>query len=480
LDAKTWKFRPSPADDGQILAICWTGERFVAVGNLSDAEHIIMTSRDGIKWVQRDTAVDGIDPTLIAVASDGDGKVVAVGVGFHKWDPRLILVSTDHGTSWTQRLGDAFPPNFDDTDPPHSVEWVPDPDGFTGDQPNCTIVILPPRLPDFPGLDPSDGQFGDPEVFVGFPIAVRAPGVGIPFPSIMQWLATITDSGLSDNVVEVVAWLYVPSTNTYGGVRLGGSDLVLHVSMALSYDGMGAFPPVGNVTLVEDTWVKVYTQLDNTGADPLSSGTELTVKMSAFLTGDDTSQFDEGDVIYMLAGLDHFAEPQLLSVAHGGSVWLATTLTSTGATLLRSTSPAAIWSEVDGTPLDDPGPRAGGAFAIAYGNGKWVAGGMTHESDTVIMTSDDGGVSWDAQTTPVDGSYVQDVTYAAGIFVAATGSDPPIISSVDGETWIGHSSDVLGTDGTFVVRFGPLGLTGAPVGSFTVIPRSRIFTTRML
>jgi len=72
--------------------VVWNGSVFVAVGDRG----AVLTSRDGISWVTRDS---GTDADLNAVAADGP-YVVAVGSENAPGDRGIILQSTDHGASW--------------------------------------------------------------------------------------------------------------------------------------------------------------------------------------------------------------------------------------------------------------------------------------------------------------------------------------------------------------------------------------------
>jgi hypothetical protein len=73
--------------------VVWDGEIFVAVGD----DGVVLTSDDGIDWVERESSVD---VNLNAVAAYGD-SIVAVG-----YDD-TILLSQNHGESWSiKRTGD--------------------------------------------------------------------------------------------------------------------------------------------------------------------------------------------------------------------------------------------------------------------------------------------------------------------------------------------------------------------------------------
>jgi hypothetical protein len=70
--------------------VVWSGNVFIAVGERG----AILTSADGISWIEKES---GTDADLSAVAADGS-NVVAVGF---KPATGVILQSTDHGVSWS-------------------------------------------------------------------------------------------------------------------------------------------------------------------------------------------------------------------------------------------------------------------------------------------------------------------------------------------------------------------------------------------
>lgn len=65
--------------------VVWDGTLFVAVGD----DGAILTSSDGVDWARKES---GVEATLTAVAASGS-DIVAVG--------NDIVLSTDHGDSWT-------------------------------------------------------------------------------------------------------------------------------------------------------------------------------------------------------------------------------------------------------------------------------------------------------------------------------------------------------------------------------------------
>jgi hypothetical protein len=66
--------------------VVWDGTVFVAVGD----DGAILTSPDGVDWVRKES---GVEDTLMRVAAFGP-DIVAVGYD-------IVMLSTDHGDSWT-------------------------------------------------------------------------------------------------------------------------------------------------------------------------------------------------------------------------------------------------------------------------------------------------------------------------------------------------------------------------------------------
>jgi len=77
--------------DYSLAAVCWTGERFVAVGNLGT----ILTSEDGFDWTARSS---GTVNRLNDVAATGSG-IVAVGTGG-------TIVTSPDGLTWQLQQSD--------------------------------------------------------------------------------------------------------------------------------------------------------------------------------------------------------------------------------------------------------------------------------------------------------------------------------------------------------------------------------------
>lgn len=93
-----WTSATVPVAAGALHGVAWTGSRWVAVGG-DGIFGFIYTSTDGASW----TRLSGADYPLYAVASNGAGKVVAVG------DAGTVLYASDGGatsTSFTSSGGD--------------------------------------------------------------------------------------------------------------------------------------------------------------------------------------------------------------------------------------------------------------------------------------------------------------------------------------------------------------------------------------
>ena len=69
--------------------VIWSGERFVAVGE----DGVILTSEDGIEWVQQESGTGAGLNDITSYRSD----IVAVG------QDGVVLLSTDHGENWVVR-----------------------------------------------------------------------------------------------------------------------------------------------------------------------------------------------------------------------------------------------------------------------------------------------------------------------------------------------------------------------------------------
>lgn len=85
-----WSSVTVPVAAGALHGVAWTGSRWVAVGG-DGIFGFIYTSTDGTAW----TRLAGADYPLYAVASNGAGKVVAVG------DAGTVLYASDGGATAT-------------------------------------------------------------------------------------------------------------------------------------------------------------------------------------------------------------------------------------------------------------------------------------------------------------------------------------------------------------------------------------------
>ena len=79
--------------------------------------------------------------------------------------------------------------------------------------------------------------------------------------------------------------------------------------------------------------------------------------------------------------------------------------------------------------------------AIAYGGGRWVAGGGDRGK---MVYSDDNGVTWTAVTNSTFDSRIEAIAYGNNRFVAG-GSEGKIAYSENGASWTAAGEGVLGT-----------------------------------
>ncbi len=102
IDAKTWTIRSTGSGSPNFNSVIFSNGRFIAVCTQPESGNArIWTSDDnGNKWVTRNSDNAGLIVTggLHTVASDGNGKLVAVG-GTPNWNS-WITVSNDNGTTW--------------------------------------------------------------------------------------------------------------------------------------------------------------------------------------------------------------------------------------------------------------------------------------------------------------------------------------------------------------------------------------------
>ena len=94
VDEESWTRRLS-GFPYTLFDVVWNGSVFVAVGDRG----AVLTSTDGISWVERNS---GTDADLRAVAADGP-YIVAVGFEIAPGERGVILQSTDNGARWDVR-----------------------------------------------------------------------------------------------------------------------------------------------------------------------------------------------------------------------------------------------------------------------------------------------------------------------------------------------------------------------------------------
>lgn len=96
----TWTTGTIASTSGALRGVTWTGARWVAVGGNGSASGYVFTSTDGSTWTKLANTAFPSNPlapgSLNAVASDGSGKVLAVGYA------GTMLYSTDGGLTYTE------------------------------------------------------------------------------------------------------------------------------------------------------------------------------------------------------------------------------------------------------------------------------------------------------------------------------------------------------------------------------------------
>jgi hypothetical protein len=112
---------------------------------------------------------------------------------------------------------------------------------------------------------------------------------------------------------------------------------------------------------------------------------------------------------------------------------------------ILSSSDAVQWTALD------PGVN-GGLFAVAAGNGSFVALG-----DQTMLTSADAS-QW-TQSSPPDGVYFQNICFGNGLFLAVGGTGT-VFTSANGRDWARHDSQTGAA--------GPLSACGWSGGFFAV------------
>lgn len=107
-----------------------------------------------------------------------------------------------------------------------------------------------------------------------------------------------------------------------------------------------------------------------------------------------------------------------------------------GSNLYVAVGSCGVYTSPDGITWTyrDAGFGGNTIYAVAFGNGLWVAVGV---NGTITTSSD--GITWTARTANVSTFTLYDVTYANGTWVAvgagANGSAGGITTSIDGTTW---------------------------------------------
>ena len=140
------------------------------------------------------------------------------------------------------------------------------------------------------------------------------------------------------------------------------------------------------------------------------------------------------------------ASSQFTSVTNNGDFYVAV---GYGNLIYKSTD------ATDGSWVQQVSPVSGEFTSIVYANGKFVAAGGTGQNSDYgyIMTSTD-GENWTSRyTSQIDGSYLEDVNYANGKFIAV-GHGSTILVSNDGETWTPSTNGIDPDEYFYGVTYG--------------------------
>jgi len=126
--------------------------------------------------------------------------------------------------------------------------------------------------------------------------------------------------------------------------------------------------------------------------------------------------------------------PFLRSVAYGNGTFVAVGLSDWGlnfssTNIALTTNILSSWGHAHSAATND-------LFSIAFGRGRFVAGGREHHTGLGSVISSTNGVIWTEATIPATNS-IRHVTFAANTFLASDDAGQ-LLSSVDGLAWVLH------------------------------------------
>lgn len=386
----------------RLESVAFNGSRFVAVGKtLNNGYRVIYTSADGQRWtsVGHDVLGDAGNSELVSVNWVG-GKFIAV-------DPAgMVFVSTD-GISWSQ------------------------------DQPLPLTFGRLKSATFFRGRYYVGTDFGGANVYfvsddaltwraVAGPEALRTP----VWAGNATSLLAVGDDGTACRTDDGSAWSQFGGIPNATSVAYGkGRYIALgFMSSFTSEDGVAwrsLVPNLGTGRVVFGDGQFVVSADTSGQADLSTDGVHWARETVA--GGANFTPAAAGSHVYFLTGQT--------AVAYGDGHYV---MVGSG---IQTSTDGNTWTTAASAP-------SGIYYAVAYGDGTFVAAGVIGSANTqMIAISSDGGASWTEVPAPAG---IQDVTalgFIDGEFLAAT--DNGLAYSADGRTW--ESNPLISTQHTLVV-----------------------------
>ncbi len=440
VDAVTWTRQDLGEFHEYINAIIGTPTGFVAVG---EAGQVLVSDSAAAAWTIGEAA-PGLPLFDLELRN---GVYVATGVGH-------IFTSTD-GSTWTAAVLPPVDPGIDwnavvATDDGFMVAGASYPD--TSDTPKGYILHsangtdwTARTVPGSPGFSAiGHGAAGYVAVGVLGQITHSSDGMtwesrstGFAFPGEAYAAATgpagtvVAGSGgnlyLSANHRDGWQWIDAgaqPQETLYAATYANGNYVVVGGNHA----GTGVV--LSSPSAAPGTW----TRLPIAGPDFLAA-VAFDPTAGRFVAA------GTGDKIY------HAGNPagEWLAVDKPAGDTIRAAVAAGGAYVLVGDN-GAVFTSVDGTSWQ-AAPRITGVQlgAVAYGNGRFVAAGFNGSPGaqrTVLITSTDGGQSWQEMPVPFTGS-VRGMTFADGRFWTIGGTST-ILSTANGVDWEPQTSQFAG------------------------------------
>ena len=170
-----------------------------------------------------------------------------------------------------------------------------------------------------------------------------------------------------------------------------------------------------------------------------------------FVTAGDTHS-----IIALSSNVESWSEytspfDEVYTVEKGGGIWVAAGLPTSGGHQLAWSFDGQEWTQGSGSDFGTASTAYG--ITVAYGNGRWVAGGVPNAANqNTILYSDDGKVWHSVTGTPfgtTSGNYASIIQYLNGKWIAGgSGGDDSEVKiwfSDDGINWTSASGNPFGT-----------------------------------